>query len=187
MLVGQLTHLGLEVLSFSSFPLLNVIHFIFVGFETKHPCKEGLGVCLTPPELKKSSSDAQRDLWDLGKEFVSLFLPKNFLSNYPRYCVFASMMTEAKHGVPTHRDWKNCAPEYHLVCGDFQGASLECFSPDNKSSQSFDQPYSVLKFDPRLFHRVVFKDFKGVRFGFALYIANHYRDEPVFYPPTYIN
>ena len=158
---------------------------VSLGFEQKHRCLPGLGINLTPIE-ERDYCDTRRDLWNFGKEFVSLFLPKNFDDNYPYYAIFATKMSEENHSVPLHRDLRNCAPEYHMVCGNFQGASLQCFSEDEKTSHFFDTPYSVLKMDPRLRHRVAIDKFQGERFNFALYICDHRRVEPLFFPPIYL-
>ena len=125
-------------------------------------------------------------LWNFAKEFVQLFLPKEFLW-HPRFAAFASKMSPRKQAVPLHSDDKNCAPEYHLVCGNFSGASLECFSEDKQSSVKFDTPYMVMKVDTRLKHQVIIEEYKGDRYTFAIYIADHPRYEGFLFPPTPVN
>ena len=75
-----------------------------------------------------------------------------------------------------------------MVCGNFSGVSLKCYSKNKEQFLLFSEPYTVLKMDPRNFHEVVIDEpFRGVRYTLVLYIVDHRVVEPRFYPPTYLD
>ena len=129
----------------------------------------------------------KKELWDLSREIIDLFIP-GFSSKY-YYVVQASCMDGRNCKVPLHCDKWNLTPQYHLVCGDFQGAFLECFSPDGTFSTLFSSRYSLLKFDGRLKHQLRTNQLEGMRYTLVYYVSyveNQELVEELFYPPKYL-
>ena len=136
-------------------------------------------------QSKTKEDEIKRELVKFGLEFVKLFLPENFERRF-KYSVYASKLTKSKCRIPLHNDQKNVAPQYYMMCENFSGAWIECFSEDETSSYKFDLPYTALKMDARLSHQIAISNFTGVRFAFVVYVVDHDKIEDLCYPPFFL-
>jgi len=132
----------------------------FVAFHTPHNIFLGRGVCLTDP-LDRDLLKYKKELWRLAAQLIELYVP-GFTKKY--YVVQFAKMSKPEHYVGLHIDKRDIAPQYHLTCGSYSGAYLECFDETQQTSMIFSAPYIMVKIDGRLYHQVRKTNFHGPDF-----------------------
>jgi len=105
------------------------------------------------------------------------------------YVVQFAEMSSSDHYVNYHKDSNDVAPQYHITCGSYRGAYLQCFDPKKKSSTILSNPYVMTKMDGRLGHKVLKTHFTGVRYTIVYYLMDDVSIRqalPLFYPPKVV-
>jgi len=119
-------------------------------------------------------------------ELIHLYVPS--INKY--FVVQFAKMSKPEHFVGYHKDNSDVAPQFHLTCGPYTGAYLECFGPTGTSSMFFSAPYIMVKMDGRLGHQVQKTNFVGPRYSivfFQLFNPERNECEDICYPPQYVS
>ena len=111
------------------------------------------------------------------------------------YAVQFALMTAGGH-VKWHTDRDDITYQVALSVGNFKGAYLRAYTRKHKEQDKDSQPYididykdKIVKFDARLPHEVVLKNFEGERFTIIFYKGydrRMTRPEPILPEPVFV-
>jgi len=141
---------------------------------------------LTNPLDRDSLPQWKKDLWIMASDLIAMYVP-GFENKY--YSVQFSKMSSPDHYVGYHKDDKDVGPQYHLTCGSYTGAYLECYDKNDCSYGYYCTPYLFLKMDGRLGHYVRLTNFRGTHFTivfFEMYNEQPPYYEEIFFPPQFL-
>lgn len=127
------------------------------------------GINRKNPFDKKETKMWKAELFCLAFELFALLIP-HFV--YKQFVVHFGKMTDNSHVVPRHTDDQDISHQYAIHFGDWRGAELVMYDTANNSPSSDDvvlmrasERRRLVKFEGRLSHEVVKKNYKGTRFS----------------------
>ena len=144
------------------------------------------GVCLTDPLARKGLPKWRKELWKLSKRLIDLYVPGY---GDTHFSVQFGKMSSPSHYVNYHTDDKDIAPQYHMTCGSYRGAYLECYDVAGCSYGYYSVPYHLLHVDGRLGHQVRKTNFEGPHISiifFQTYSPHQNFCDDILFPPQYV-
>eukprot|EP00930_Biecheleria_cincta_P084807 TRINITY_DN74245_c0_g1_i1.p1 TRINITY_DN74245_c0_g1~~TRINITY_DN74245_c0_g1_i1.p1 ORF type:complete len:479 (-),score=59.79 TRINITY_DN74245_c0_g1_i1:348-1682(-) len=156
------------------------------GFVRHNMQSKNTGVFIQGVNSQKALTFEQKKAYTLATAIIEQIDPDYVQGEF---VVQFALMNDASQYTKRHVDREDITYQYHLSLGQYTGAKLRTWTPDNMKYADFDNLNRILKFDGRLPHEVITDQFHGERFSVIYYKNYDHRvtePMPIFATPQFV-